>query len=130
MTEPVEIIRKRKAQTYEIDFAGVMSNQVYFRWLEDLRTDIIQEFVDLRELIEMGSVPVLAHSEIDYKLPVRLLEEVECRMWVEEMSSMRWAVAAEFKVHGKVCTKSKQWGVFVDTKTMRPVLAPDVFLGK
>ena len=130
MAGPVEITRRRKAQTYEIDFAGVMSNQVYFRWLEDLRTDLISEYVDLRDLIKMGSVPVLAHTEIDYKWPVRLLEEVECRMWVEEMSSMKWAVEAEFKVNDKVCTRSKQWGVFVDSRTMRPVLAPDVFFKK
>ncbi len=111
--------------TYDIDFAGVLSNQVYQRWLEDMRMALMDQFVDIRELMESGSVPVLARTEIDFKRPVFLLENVRCRMWVEELHGMRWSVKAEFLKGDHVCARAYQYGVFVDSKTFRPVEAPE-----
>jgi len=116
-----------RANTYDIDFAGVMSNQVYPRWLEDMRTALIDNYATIKELWDMGAVPVLAHIDIDFKRPVLLLEKVKGRMWVEELHGVKWAVRAEFiKEDGTVCARSSQWGVFVDRETLRPVQAPEV----
>ena len=119
--------RKIRVMTYEIDFAGIVSNQVYPRWLEDMRMDILSQFGDLGEMMRSGIIPVLAHMEVDFKRPLRLLDDVDAEMWVEEMGDTRWVIRAEFRKGEQVCTKALQWGVFVDTKTMRPCSAPDSF---
>lgn len=126
-SEDTAVEREFRANTYDIDFAGVMSNQVYQRWLEDLRTDLLDQYADIRILWEQGSVPVLARTEIDFKRPVFLLDKIKGRMWVDEMQGMKWGVRCEFtKEDGTICARSYQWGVFIDSKTLRPVQAPDV----
>jgi acyl-CoA thioester hydrolase len=124
--EETRIERKFRVNSYDVDFAGIMSNQVYHRWSEDLRTDLIGEYIDLKELWELGSVPVLAHAEIDFKRPLYLLDEVVGEMWVEELHGIRWKVRGRYLKDGAVCAETMQWGVFVDRGTKRPVQAPDV----
>jgi acyl-CoA thioester hydrolase len=123
----VVVKKKIRVMTYEIDFAGIVSNQVYPRWLEDMRMEILQKFGDLREMMSSGTLPVLAHMEIDFKRPLKLLDEVDARMWVEEMGDTRWVIKAEFRKGDQLCTRAVQWGVFVDTRTMRPCSAPESF---
>jgi acyl-CoA thioester hydrolase len=118
--------RDFRVMTYDVDFAGIMSNQVYQRWLEDLRMDLLSRFVDIRKIMSSGSVPVLARTEIDFKMPARLMDEVTGKMWVEELKGPRWALRTEFTINGKVCAKAYQYGVFVDTRSFRPVNKPDV----
>lgn len=127
LPEETTVEREFRANTYDIDFAGVMSNQVYQRWLEDLRTDLLDQYADIKVLWEGGAVPVLAHTEIDFKKPVFLLERIKGKMWVDELQGTKWAVRSEFiKEDGSLCARSFQWGVFVDTEKFRPVQAPDV----
>lgn len=121
-----QVEREFTVMTYEVDFAGIMSNQVYQRWLEDLRMDLLSRYVDIRELFSSGSVPVLARTEIDFKLPARLMDNVKGRIWVEELMGPRWALRSEFTIHGKVCARAYQYGVFVDTDNFRPINKPDV----
>ncbi len=116
--------RDIRVMTYEVDFAGVVSNQVYHRWLEDLRMDLISRYMDLRELLKAGSVPVLAHTEIDFKRPLKLLDDVKGVMWVEELEGPKWSLRAQFKKGDTVCAEAKQWGVFVETSSFRVVDAP------
>lgn len=111
--------------TYEIDFAGIMSNQVYQRWLEDMRMEMLSQYVDIRDLMKMGSVPVIARTEIDFKKPARLMDEVKGRMWVQELNGPKWALGCEFSIDGVICARSMQYGVFIDTLTFKPTNKPD-----
>jgi acyl-CoA thioester hydrolase len=43
MTEPRIVERALPIRTYDIDFAGIVSNIVYVRWLEDLRLAMMEE---------------------------------------------------------------------------------------
>ncbi len=121
-----QVEREFTVMTYEVDFAGIMSNQVYQRWLEDLRMELLSKYVDIRDLFSGGSVPVLARTEIDFKLPARLMDKVLGRIWVEELMGPRWALRSEFTINGRVCARAYQYGVFVDTTTFRPMNKPDV----
>lgn len=121
------VTRKIRVMTYEIDFAGIVSNQVYFRWLEDMRMDLLTRYMDLRDMLKDGRLPVLAHSEIDYRRPLKLLDEVEGRIWVDELNGPKWSLASEFVRDGVIVARAKQWGVFIDTNTFRPVDAPEAF---
>ena len=66
---------KIKVRTYDIDSAGHVSNIVYFRWLEDLRLQLFEEYFSLRSFVEKGYTPVLAASSIEYKRPIKLFDE-------------------------------------------------------
>ena len=64
-----EIRHSFKVMTYEIDFAGVVSNIVYVRWLEDLRNLFAEEALSLGDAMKRGIVPTLVRTEIDYSRP-------------------------------------------------------------
>ena len=79
-----EIRYSFKVMTYDIDFAGVVSNIVYVRWLEDLRNLLAEQALSLGEAMKRGIVPALMRTEIDYLAPVRYPDVVDARMWLED----------------------------------------------
>ena len=120
----IKAVRTVKVMTYDVDFAGVVSNLVYHRWLEDLRMDLLSRFADLRELMGGGIIPILARTEVDFKRPLFLLDEVVCEMVVHTFDDRKWILDAQFLKDGNVCTKARQSGTWIDLRTKRPVPAP------
>lgn len=113
-----------KVKTYDIDYLGIAHNMVYIRWLEDLRTALLEERLPMEELLAAGISPVLVRTEIDYRRPVRIGDRPLGCVWVENLSHTRWTVATEILVEGQVAAASKQKGYFVELETMRPVRVP------
>jgi acyl-CoA thioesterase FadM len=74
--------------TYDIDFAGVVSNITYIRWLEDLRNLYAEQFLSLGEAFQRGIAPALMRTEIDYLAPVRFPDTVRGRMWLADGRSL------------------------------------------
>lgn len=111
-------------RTYDIDFANIVHNIVYLRWLEDLRSEILADVLPIEEILSTGISPILTRTEIEYRLPVRIGDAVTGRMWVADLSRMRWTLASEIMVDGQVCTTARQSGYFADLKTLRPVRVP------
>ena len=59
--------------TFQIDFAGIVSNIVYIEWMEIGRMKLLETVgMPIHEIQEDGIVPVLTHTSIDYKRPFRL----------------------------------------------------------
>ena len=114
-------------RTYDIDFAGVVSNIVYVRWIEDLRLEMLRRFLPLPELMEQGLAPTLIRSSIDYKYPVRLFDRVQASMWLTGLGRTRWEVAARFvrMSDGKTAAEAAQTGVLVELSSGRPGRIPD-----
>lgn len=115
-----------KVMTYDIDFAGVVSNITYVRWLEDLRNLLAEGRLTLGDAFARGIAPTLTRTEIDYLTPVRFPDTVDGRMWPEKMGRARWVLAAEFtsRSTGQVAARARQTGVFVSLETLRPVPLP------
>lgn len=126
-----EIRHSFKVMTYEIDFAGVVSNQVYVRWLEDLRNLFTEQALSLGELMKRGLAPALTRTEIDYRAPVRLPDVVDGRMWLEDAGRARFVLGAEFvsRANGQVVATARQTGVFVSLETLRPMPLPEEYRG-
>ncbi len=122
---PLLIERPIVVRTYDIDFANIVHNIVYFRWLEDLRSEILTDVLPIDEILSTGISPILTASAIEYKWPVRIGDAVAGRMWVAELSRTRWTLAAEIVVGERVCAAARQSGYFADLKTLRPVRVPD-----
>jgi acyl-CoA thioester hydrolase len=124
---PFEIELALLVQTYDIDFAGIVSNIVYIRWLEDMRLKIMEQYLPLNNVIAKGYCPTLASTQIDYKKALRLFDRPVGKMWLSEASRLRFTMQAEIYRNEELVTEAKQVCFFVDTNTMRPLAIPDEF---
>jgi len=118
----VEIIFR--AKTYDVDYAGIVHNAVYIRWLEDLRLKIMDEHYQLEDQFVDNQSPVLEKTEIRYRRPLRLFEEALGQMWVSNIGKARWEVQATFTREDIIIASSTQTGYFIDLEAYRPVRIP------
>jgi acyl-CoA thioester hydrolase len=114
-----------RIQTYDIDFAGIVSNIVFIRWLEDLRLRIMDEAYPLVRALADDVAPILTETRIIYRRPVTITDKLLGRMRVVELSRVRWRLAAEFVVAGAVHAEAKQEGLFMRLSTRRPIAIPE-----
>ena len=118
-----------RVMTYDIDFAGIVSNISYIRWLEDLRNVFAEQALSLGDALRRGIAPALMRTEIDYLAPVCFPDIVTGRMWLAEHGRSKWDLAAEFESQGtgQLVARAKQTGVFVSLETLRPVRLPEEY---
>ncbi len=124
-----EIRHTFAVRTYDIDFAGVLNNIVYVRWLEDLRDMFAARVLPLSEARQRGIVPTLSRTEVDYLAPVRYPDALEGRMGLLEHGRARFVLGAEFvsEASGLLTVRARQTGVFVYLDTLRPAPLPAEF---
>jgi acyl-CoA thioester hydrolase len=118
-----------RVMTYDIDFAGIVSNISYIRWLEDLRNLFAEQALSIGDALQRGIAPALMHTEIDYLAPVRFPDTVLGKMWLADQGRSKWIVAAEFQSEGtsQIVARAKQMGVFISLETLRPVRLPEEY---
>ena len=111
---------------YDVDFAGIVNNAVYIRWLEDLRTAYISRRLPMVESSARGLVPVLVRIEIDYKAPLRFGDRVAGRLWTRERGRVAAVIETEIRRVGdeRLCAHALQTVCYVDAATGRPVRMP------
>ena len=122
--KPLEVTLKLPIQTYDIDFAGVVSNIVYIRWLEDLRLKMLESYLPLEKLIKEGYCPTLNSTQIKYQQALRLFDRPLGKMWMSELGRLRCTLQAEIYLGNRVVTTASQTGFFLDLETMRPLPIP------
>lgn len=110
--------------TYDIDFAGHVSNIVYLRWFELLRLKVFEAHYPLEAVMERGIVPIIASHFVEYKKPIRLFDKPRGYMWIEELGQARLKFKGEIIVNDELATSAEHMGLFVDKSTMRPVRMP------
>jgi acyl-CoA thioester hydrolase len=125
--KPLRVELAFQPKTYDIDFAGHVSNIVYIRWLEDLRMLVLEKYLPLNILMERGIAPVVMRTTIEYKRPVKLFDSVTGTMWASEMGNVKGILSAEFVVNGTVVAAAEQIGLFVKMESGRPVAFPEEF---
>jgi acyl-CoA thioester hydrolase len=114
-----------RIQTYDIDFAGIVSNIVFIRWLEDLRLGLMDEAYPLVRALADDVAPILTDTRIAYRRPVTIADKLLGRIRVKGLGRVRWRLAAEFTVAGAVHAKAEQQGLFMRLSTRRPVAIPE-----
>jgi acyl-CoA thioester hydrolase len=112
-------------RTYDIDFAGIVSNIVYVRWLEDLRLEMLARHFPLDEQLKNGIAPVIVQTKIDYKQSIKISDTPSGRMWMKGIESLRWTVSAAISIDGKVAALGEQVGIFIDLQTSKPIRIPE-----
>lgn len=75
---------------YDIDAMGVVSNIVYIRWFEDLRTVFINQHMNYSTMINQGISPILMKTEAEYKVPVTIHDKPVGRIYLVKASKMKW----------------------------------------
>lgn len=123
--QPFEVEIPLPVRTYDIDFAGIVNNIVYIRWLEDLRMEILAHHFPLDEQLKNGITPVVVQTMMDYKQSIKISDTPSGRMWVKTMESLRWTVNATISIDGKVAALGEQVGIFVDLQTNKPIRIPE-----
>jgi acyl-CoA thioester hydrolase len=112
-------------KTYDIDFMGIVSNISYIRWMEDLRLQFLEVHYPLQKLMSELIVPVLSHTHLDYKRPIRMHDQVIGSIWMEKFDSSGWIANMEFTANGKLAATGMQGGVFINIATMKPANPPE-----
>jgi acyl-CoA thioester hydrolase len=114
-----------RVQTYDIDFAGIVSNIVFIRWLEDLRLGLMDEAYPLVQALAEDVAPILVSTRIAYRRPVTIADKLVGRMRVASLGRVRWRLAAEFTVGSVICADAEQEGLFMRLSTRRPIAIPE-----
>ena len=122
--KPLEVSLNLPIQTYDIDFAGIVSNIVYIRWLEYLRLKMLEVYQPLEQLMAKGYSPVVNSTQIEYKKALRIFDRPVAKMWMSKLGRSRCTLQAEIYLNEEVVTSATQTGFFVDLKTMRPMAMP------
>jgi acyl-CoA thioester hydrolase len=114
-----------RVQTYDIDFAGIVSNIVFIRWLEDLRLGLMDQAYPLTRALAEDVAPILLATRISYRRPVTITDELVGRIRVASLGRVRWRLAAEFAVGPAICAEAEQEGLFMRLSTRRPIAIPE-----
>jgi len=112
-------------KTYDVDFASIVHNAVYIRWLEDLRQQLIEDHYSMAQALADGRTPILTRTDIQYKWPTRFGDAVVGQMWISKMSRTKWVIEAEILANEQVAATAVQTGYFADLQTLRPVRIPE-----
>lgn len=123
-SRPLLVTLDLTVRTYDIDFVNIVHNRVYIRWLEDLRQQILEPYLPIARMFADGYSPILTHTEIDYRHPVRFGDKIIGLMWVKDLSRTRWTVEAEIVKGETVAAFALQSGYFADLDSLRPVRIP------
>jgi len=129
-TRPLEVTLPINVKTYDIDFARIVHNAVYIRWLEDLRQQVMAEHYPMAQALADGRTPILTRTDIQYKWPTRFGDEVVGRMWISQLSRTKWEVQAEIVANGQAAVTATQSGYFADLETLRPARIPEILRQK
>jgi acyl-CoA thioester hydrolase len=111
-------------RAYDIDAMGIVSNIVYVRWFEDLRTEFLERVLPLRDILAGGHAPILAHTDIHYRSPITIQDQPVGRVWVELLGRAKWRLGFEICAGDRVCCTGSQEGLFIDLATRKPVPVP------
>jgi acyl-CoA thioester hydrolase len=118
------IERALPIRTYDIDFAGIVSNIVFVRWLEDLRLAMMEEAYPIARALADDVAPILLETRIAYERPVTIHDALTGRMWATAMGRVKWHLAAEFIVGDVFHARAEQVGLFIRLSTRRPIAPP------
>lgn len=98
---------------------------MYIRWLEDLRLKFLDEHWQLNQQIEQGYTPIIAGTEIEYKRPIKIIDQVIGRLWLSGLGRLKWTVQAEILSNNELAAVASQKGGFVSLQNNRLIPIPE-----
>jgi acyl-CoA thioester hydrolase len=123
--QPFEVALDLPIKTYDIDFAGIVSNIVYIRWLEDLRLKMLESYLPLEQLMAREHCPIINSTEIQYKKALRMFDRPVGKMWMSQLGRSRCTLQAEIFLGQEIAATATQVGFFMSLESMRPIAMPE-----
>jgi YbgC/YbaW family acyl-CoA thioester hydrolase len=110
---------------YDLDFGGVANNIAYLRWMEDARTQLIND--SPLPLTELRTLPVVRRTLVDYHAPLRVGEEAVLEVGLSDLGRSAWTFSFRFlrASDGVLLVTGSQYGCFVHLDRLRPVPIPE-----
>ncbi|MBK1831986.1 acyl-CoA thioesterase [Verrucomicrobiaceae bacterium R5-34] len=95
-----EFTTEEEVMFFDTDVGGVVHNIAYLRMIETCRTKLATSMgMRLKDMPETGLFPVVVRTEIDYRRPAKLGDELEIHGWLAEFNRAKfWC---EFTVRRK-----------------------------
>jgi acyl-CoA thioester hydrolase len=109
---------------YDIDAMGIVSNIVYVRWFEDLRTSFLSETYSIADMLKLQISPILIKTEVDYKIPLTIFDQPIGRCWLISIGNSSWELAFEISVNEVVHCSGRQKGCFYDLQKKKVTRVP------
>lgn len=124
---PITKTTKYRVLYGDTDKWGVVYYGTYGRMLEMGRTEMIREMgMPYAELEEQGFVMPVYSLESRYRNVIRYDEEITIETTIKEVPSARMAFYTKiYNESGSLAHEAKVVLVFLDTRTNRPVRAPE-----
>lgn len=109
--------------TYHIDYVGHVNNIIYVQWLENARVKLIEAMgLTIDEIAKNDDIlPIITETNIQYKKPFFLKNEVHVEVWVSEIFNVSAFFQFRFlNENQEVCSTAQQKVLFIDRATQRP----------
>lgn len=107
----------------DLDVAGHVNNAVYVTYLEEARVDYLREVLGIEGVEELSAV--VAHTEIDYKKPVRDDSHVTIALRTREPGTSSVPMEYEIRAGDEVVATAETVMVTVDYETGETRPMPD-----
>lgn len=129
MAEETPTIETREeVMFFDTDIGGVVHNIAYLRMIETARTRLAAKLgMQLREMARTQLYPVVVRTEIDYRKPATLGDELVISGRLESVERVRFWVAFEIRRAGEetVLITCRQSLALVQMPQGKPVRLPD-----
>jgi len=109
-----------KIKSYDTDYMKIVSNTVYVKWFEDLRTEILDKYFPLNEMLKENKTPILSETHIKFIRPLTLQNNPIGKAWISELGKSKWVVNLEITEDNVLYCEGQQAGYYFDMATNKP----------
>jgi len=112
---------------FDTDCAAVVHNIAYLRFIEVARTHLAEQMgLGLRAMSEVKQYPVVVRTEIDYRKPAVLGDQLVVHGRLETVERMRFWCAFEIRRRGDdaLIVQSRQMLALIQMPSGRPMRLP------
>lgn len=134
MSDPIPTIETREeVMFFDTDIGGVVHNIAYLRMIETARTRLAAKMgMNLREMAKTQVYPVVVRTEIDYRKPATLGDELVITGRLASLERVRFWCALEVRRAGEetVLISCRQSLALVQMPQGRPMRLPEEWMVK
>ncbi len=108
---------KIEVKTYDIDVAGHVNNIVYVRWIEDLRSRLLETRFPTSGLLERHLYSVVTDTRIRYRNQLRLGDIPEGSIWIDSIRHGVMYLKVVFRKEDMIVATAEQSCVLMNLQT-------------
>jgi 4-hydroxybenzoyl-CoA thioesterase/acyl-CoA thioester hydrolase len=119
---------REEVMFFDTDIGGVVHNIAYLRMIETCRTRLAALLgMKLREMSQTQIYPVVVRTEIDYRKPATLGDELVIKGWLDQVERARFWCAFEIRRAGEdtILIRCRQSLALVKMPEGRPLRLPE-----